>query len=111
MPLAEGTTIVAELAAAGSGEALGSKTIDPNAPRTEDEAEFCLTGLKAGSYELRTILRDGKGTEKIQRVQFSYPFDPLEPVPSPQSYLVGPLRSAVTAPAYKLDVGPVVVST
>ena len=104
VPVAEATTVVAELARAGEEKPLQSKKLDPKAPGHEDEAPFSLKGLKPGKYELRAVVHDGKGKIKIERVEFRYPLDPLGPVAAPDAGAVGALPPAVEPPPYKLEV-------
>ena len=67
---------------------------------------FLLEGLKAGTHELRAKLTDAKGSEKIESVQFEYPFTPVEPVTSPKEYIVGPLPQKVGPAVYKVEISP-----
>ena len=104
LPVAEGTTVVGELARAGDEKPLQSKKLNPGAPANEDEAEFSMKGLVAGDYELRAVVNDGKGAAKTQRAQFRYPFDPPGPVVAPDKRTVVALPPAVAPPAYAVEV-------
>ena len=104
LPLPKGAKMFAELAPVDSRAMLQCRKLNPEAPHNEDEAEFSLKGLKAATYELRAVLRDGTSTMKMERVQFRYPFDPLPPVASPAERQVPPLPQAVTPPEYQVKV-------
>ena len=69
LPFQKGAVVVAELARAGSPKALQTRTLSATAPRGEDEAEFSLKGLKAGTYELRAFIR--KVDKVIQAEDFA----------------------------------------
>ena len=56
LPLPEGAHMAAELAPAGSPNALQRAAVNPNAPRSEDEAAFSLKDLEEGTYELRALI-------------------------------------------------------
>ena len=73
LPLPEGTRVCAELAPAGSNKVLQSKVLNPNAARNEDEAEFSLKGLKAGTYELRALARNAENVTQAEDFARSKP--------------------------------------
>jgi len=61
LPLPPGADVVAELAPKGDEDALQVRSINPNAPRNEDEASFSLRGLRPGNYELRVFAEERSG--------------------------------------------------
>jgi hypothetical protein len=57
VPLPRGASASAELVALATQAVLRRQSFSPDAPRYEAEAEFDLTGLPAGDYEMRALAR------------------------------------------------------
>lgn len=103
-PVATGTTIVVELAAANTRKPLQRQTLNIEALENEDEAEFSLKDLNPGAYVMRAVVNESNGKKSVQRIPFEYPFADRPPLIDPAKRIVARLPPAITPPRYKLQV-------